>query len=148
MSHIVMFSIFIFISYFWNQHTRKYIIRPLVIKLSCLAVLVFNPNFVPFIDKKLQSLSRVRMGFRPREHYRQLFIIHGQSQMNIIAWMAHQATGNSVDTPIGCCKYPRRRFIGPTNISQHSIILHNSMTAHCCVLGQKSSESNSRSISS
>lgn len=146
MSHIVMFSIFI--SNFFNQHTRKYIIRPMVIKLGCLVVLVLDPNFVPFLDKKLQSLSRVRMGFRPRVHYRQLFIVHGQSQMNIIAWMAHQATGNSVDTPIRCGKYPCRRFIGPTNISQHAIILHNSMTAHCCVLGQKSSESNSRSISS
>lgn len=53
MSHIVMFSIFI--SNFFNQHTRKYIIRPMVIKLGCLVVLVLDPNFVPFIAEFVQS---------------------------------------------------------------------------------------------
>lgn len=69
------------------------------------------------------------------------FILH-DVKMNRIAWMAHEATGNSVDTLVGCSKYPRGRSISSTYIGQHFVILHDSKTGDVCVFWQKCSESN------
>lgn len=106
------------------------------------SVLILNPNFVFFIEKKVQGYSCLWVCSRcSKQHWLHFSILH-DVKMNRIAWMAHEATGNSVDTLVGCSKYPRGRSISSTYIGQHFVILHDSKTGDVCVFRQKCSESN------
>ena len=109
-------------------------------------MIVLNPNFISFFEKELQSLSRLRIWTRCSVQYWLWYAIFHDIKMNRVFWMAHEATGNGVDTFIRRGKYPSGWLIGSTYIGQHCVILYNSLTANRCIFRQKCSESNSRSF--
>lgn len=126
-----------------NQSTRKYIVRVMVIQFSCLRVLVLNPYFISFFKQHLQGLSSKWICSRCRVQCRQGVAILHDIKVDSIAWAAHEATGDCVDTLMRRGKYPRGFVIGPTDIGEHCVILYNLFAAKCCFLRQQCRKCNS-----
>lgn len=120
----------------------------MIMEFCGLFVPVLNPDFISFFENELQSLSRMRMCTRCREQHGKFCAILHNVYMDIIAWVAHEATGNCVDAIIRHSKYSCRRLIDSAFIGQYSVIFYNPLTANCCIFRQKYCERNSRSFDS